>query len=57
MNRVRIKLINGSFLINLMVYIKLNKDREMEFQILYFELICVKPYALRFKLIAVPPVQ
>ena len=57
MNRVRIKLINGSFLINLMVYIKLNKDREMEFQILYFELICVKPYALRFKLIAAPPVQ
>jgi hypothetical protein len=31
MNRVRIKLINGSFLINLMVYIKLNKHREMEF--------------------------
>jgi hypothetical protein len=30
-NRVRIKIINESFLINLMVYIKLNKDPEMQF--------------------------
>jgi hypothetical protein len=35
--RVRIKIINGFFLIALMVYIKLNKDREMEFQILHLE--------------------
>jgi hypothetical protein len=30
-NRVRIKIVNGSFLINLMVYVKLNKDLEMRF--------------------------